>query len=543
MKAKLLGGKGEVFAFVLARATAGLGILLFATHIQAQVQQPPPAPRFAIDRFVVEGNTLLPAQEVQQIVGPFAGPDQDFGDVQRALEALQDAYLDRGYNAVRVLIPEQDLVGGDVRIQVIEARLREVRIEGNEFFDDANVRASMTSLKIGESPNVAVIGRNAQLVQENPSKKVGVRLEAAEQPGEVDAVVRVTDENPQRGVVFLDNTGTPQTGNLRLGIGYQHANVLDYDNVFTAQFITSPENNDDVRIYGASYRIPLYRYNSRLDFFAGYSDVDSGVVGGIGGIGGFNVTGAGTVAGVRYSYILPRAESYEHSVSLGWDYRDYKQGTTLVGGMTQLLPDYKIKPLTLAYTGRQSTVGQDWYFAASWSLNIPGGTDANETSIAAQRLGANPRYQIWRLGGAYTRALPEDFLFRAALNFQYSHSALVPAEQFGMGGMNSVRGYYEREVANDKGGRLSFEGYSPDIGKYVGTDWRTRFLAFYDVAQGRDNGPVRVLENSLGSIGAGLRMTQGKALSLRVDFGYVVDGAGTRQDGANRFAFAGVYNF
>ena len=538
MKAKLLRGRSEGIAVALARMATGLGILLFATQLQAQIQQPPPAPRFAIERFVVEGNTLLPTEEVQQIVGPFVGPDQDFGHVQRALEALQDAYLDRGYNAVRVLIPEQDLVGGDVRLQVIEARLREVRVEGNKFFDEANIRASMPSLKLGESPNVAVIGRNAQLVQENPSKKVGVRLEAAPEAGQVDAVVRVADEDPQGGVVFLDNTGTPQTGNMRLGIGYRHANLFDSDHILTAQFITAPENIDKVKIYGAGYSIPLYRYNSRLDFFAGYSDVDSGTVADL-----FTVTGAGTVAGVRYSYTLPRVQTYEHKLALGWDYRDYKQGTTLVGSTTQLVPDYTIKPLTLAYTGRQSTVGQNWFFTASWSQNIPGGADGSDTALALQRAGANARYEIWRLGGAYTRAFAGDLLFRTAFNLQYSYSALVPAEQFGMGGWNSVRGFYERELANDKGYRFSFEGYGPDVGKDLGTDWRARFLFFYDVAQGKDNAPIRVAENSLGSIGVGMRVTHGKSLSLRLDIGDVVDGAGTRQDGATRFHFGGVYSF
>jgi hemolysin activation/secretion protein len=513
-------------------------LLGFASQPQAQIQKPPPAPRFAIEQFVVEGNTLLAADEVQALVGPFTGPDQDFGHVQRALEALQDAYLDRGYNAVRVLIPEQSLTGGKVRLRVIEAQLREVRVEGNEHFDEANIRASMPSLTTGESPNVQKIGRNAQLVQENPAKQVSVRLEAAPDEGKVDAVVRVKDEDPQGGVVFLDNTGTPQTGNLRLGIGYRHANVFDSDHVFTAQFITAPESIDKVKIYGAGYRVPLYGYNSLVDFFAGYSDVDSGQVADL-----FAVTGAGTVAGVRYSYILPRISSYEQKLSLGWDYRDYKQGTTLVGTSTQLLPDYTVRPITLAYTGRQSTVGRDWFFVASWSQNVPGGADGSDTAIQAQRFGANPRYNVWRLTGAYTQAFAGDLLFRTAFNAQYSHNALVPAEQFGMGGANSVRGFYEREVANDHGYRFAFEGYSPDLGKQIGEDWRARFLVFYDVAQGRDNSPIRVAENSLGSVGIGLRVTQGKALSLRLDFASVVDGAGARQDGANRVHFAGVYSF
>jgi len=69
-------------------------------------------PQFEIQRFLVEGNTLLKQSELDRILTPFSGKNRDFGDIQRALEALQDAYTGRGYNAVRVSVPEQDIRAG-----------------------------------------------------------------------------------------------------------------------------------------------------------------------------------------------------------------------------------------------------------------------------------------------------------------------------------------------------------------------------------------------------------------------------------------------
>ena len=65
----------------------------------------PPAPRFEIRRFILEGNTLLPQAEIDRLLAPHIGPGKDFGNVQQALESLQDTYNERGYTAVRVLIP------------------------------------------------------------------------------------------------------------------------------------------------------------------------------------------------------------------------------------------------------------------------------------------------------------------------------------------------------------------------------------------------------------------------------------------------------
>ena len=133
-------------------AVAAALILSGALALAQAPTAPVAAPRFDINAFDVEGNTLLPADEVQKLVQPFTGKQRDFGDIQKAIEALQDAYTGKGYNAVRVLIPEQDIRAGRVRIQVIEARIRNVRIEGNRYYNNENVRASLPALKEGESP-------------------------------------------------------------------------------------------------------------------------------------------------------------------------------------------------------------------------------------------------------------------------------------------------------------------------------------------------------------------------------------------------------
>ncbi len=513
-------------------AAAALALSSIA-HAQA-----PAAPRFDIERFVVEGNTVLASEEVERIVAPHAGKNRDFGDVQRALEALQDAYLERGYTAVRVLIPEQDLVAGRVRLQVIEARIRSVRVEGNRHFDTPNVRASIPSLVPGEAPNTRAIGENVQLANENPAKQVSVALEAAEQDAGVNAVVRVVDDDPVRTTVFVDNTGNSQTGQLRAGIGFQHANIGNRDHVLNAQFITSPSKVDDVKILGVGYRLPVYAWNGAFDVFAGYSDVDSGVVANL-----FNVSGSGAVFGARYGQILPRLQGYEHKLVAAFDYRAFKQNVTLVGTTGTLVPDITVRPLSIAYSGRLSRLGQDLSFFASYSRNLPGGRDGDQAAFTAQRAGAPAGYSIWRFGAGYSHALPADFLLRAAFNAQSTGDLLVPGEQFGMGGADSVRGFFERELANDTGYRLSLEGYGPDFGARLGEDWRARALAFADLARGKDKAPERSAENGLGSVGIGLRLNRGKTVSIRADWARVVNAAGSRPDGKDRAHFSIAYSF
>ena len=527
---------GSLFGRLCA---SGLAVALVLAMGTASAQTtPPPAPRFEIQRYLVDGNTLLPQSDIDKILAPFAGKDRDFGDIQRALEALQDAYIAAGYNAVRVQVPEQDIRAGQVTLKVVEAKLASVRVENNHFFDEANIRRSLPVLKEGASPNVRAIGEGAQLANDSPSKQVAVALEASDKPGEVDATVRVTDENPSKFGVWVDNTGNQSTGVFRTGISYQNANMFDRDQVLNAQYITSPDNPSNVTIVGAGYRIPVYSVQGAFDVYGGYSNVNSGVVSDL-----FAVSGSGDVGGVRYTQYLPRVDLYDHKFAFGWDWRAYKNNVNLVGTTGTVVPDITVEPVSLTYSGRYSQVGRDFSFYITGVHNIPGSGDASQTAFDAQRLGASSEYSIWRGGFVVSQSLPQDYLMRFSASGQYTRDLLVPGEQFGMGGADSVRGFFEREVANDRGNRVSFEGYGPDFGKEVGENWRARALLFVDMAHGYDNNPVRTPGNGLGSTGFGLRLNQGKNLAVRLDWAYVTEGGGSRPTGSNRLHFAVAYSF
>ena len=516
-----------------------LSLCLSATAFAQSGTAPPPAPRFDIEAFVVEGNTLLLPADIQKLVDPFTGKQRDFGDIQKALEALQASYLAHGYNAVRVLVPEQDIRSGRVRLQVIEARVRNVRIEGNKFFDNENIRNALPALKEGEAPNTREIGANVSLANENPVRQARVVLESTPEAGKVDAVVRVTDEDPWRVTAFFDNSGNPSTGHNRAGIGFLNANFGGADHVLNLQAITSPTQYDDVQIYGAGYRVPFYGANALFDIYGGHSDVNSGTLQDL-----FAVAGSGDVVGARYSQVLPRQGSYEQKIGLGVDWKAFDNNVYLVGTTTTLVPDVTTFPLTLSYTGRSVEPGRDIGIYISLSNNLPyGDGDASAEAINAARSGAAARFKVWRAGLSYSLALPQDTLMRIAADGQYTEDALVPGEQFGLGGLNSVRGFYERSTAHDVGHRVTLEMYGPEVGHQFAPDWRARFLGFIDAARGQDQAPVRLADEGLMSVGFGGRFSKGKSLALRFDTALVVDGTADREKGEVRTHFGIAYTF
>ena len=224
----------------------GFAVLAFCALARAQSQPPaaPETPRFEIRRYLFQGTTLIPQVELERRTRPFTGKARSFGDVQRALEAVERAYSEAGYNAVQVVLPEQELERGEVRFEIVEARVARIVVEGNKHFDEANIRASVPSLAPGSAPNIGQIARNLRVANENPAKKATVLLRSGEREGTVDAVVRVEDEDWLKFAVTLDTTGTSETGRLRLGLGLQNANFGYNDHVLSLQYVGAPYSND-----------------------------------------------------------------------------------------------------------------------------------------------------------------------------------------------------------------------------------------------------------------------------------------------------------
>jgi hemolysin activation/secretion protein len=268
-----------------------------------------PAIRFEISRFEIAGNTLLPAAEANAAVAPFVGRDRDFGDVQRALETLEAVYHEHGYKVVTVQLPEQELNGGVVRLNVVQPTIGRVLVSGNKVFDETNIRRSLPTLQAGQTPNLHQVSASLKMANENPAKKIKLSLENSEAGDQVDAKVDVTDEKAWKAMLNFDNSGTESTGKTHAGVVLQNANLWGRDHLGSLQYTTTVEKPDQVSVWGAGYHIPLYRLGDSVDLFASYSNVDSGSVSA--GLFDLAVSGKGAVAGARYNQSLARRGALE----------------------------------------------------------------------------------------------------------------------------------------------------------------------------------------------------------------------------------------
>lgn len=486
-------------------------------------------PRFPIVRFKVEGNTLLPQTDVEAAVQPFIGPQRDFGDVQSALEALEERYRQRGYSTVTVVLPEQVLEKGEVLFKVVEGRLKELKITGNTHYDEDNIRSTLPTLQPGVPPRIDDVSANLRIANENPAKKLKLRLKPGEQDDEINAEIGVTDESPLKLGVTLENTGSAQTGRNRVGLSFQHANLWNRDHILTAQYQTSPEQMDDVRVYALSYRAPLYGLGDAIDFFMTKSSVNAGSI--PAGPVNLAISGRGKTFGTRYTLNLKRQGNYEQQIVFGFDYKAFEN--SIGAGAIELGNDITVRPLSLQYNGHWQVENMDVSMFGTLARNLPGGDKGRQADFDLARPGAPDDFYVVRYGLTASHSYASDWQVRFSGSGQWTRNMLISGEQFGMGGANSLRGFGEREVADDTGYQTSLELYTPELCKELGDGHNCRMLAFLD------NGAVFRIDPLAGeksrehvaSTGFGLRYTWGKTVAFQTDYGHVLQGNGTRESG------------
>ena len=500
--------------------------------------------RFDIRRFQVEGNRLLPAADIGRALDPLLGPGKVYGDIQKALEALEFAYRRAGYSAVQLHVPEQELTGGVVRIEVSESRIGTVTVSGNQHFDDANIRASLVALRPGAAPRLQDLSEAIQLANENPAKMVEVTLGSGAQDNLLDARISVTDSDPLRVVLTVDNSGTPASGRWRTGVALQHANLFGRDHVATLAYTTAPDSPDGVhvRLWSLGYRIPLYRLGDSVDFIYGNSSVntpgDSPTLGGLLGI-----VGKGDVFGMRWNHFFARQGNVTSRLVYSLDDK-YINSRCSVGGIdvsyapptpsiSSCVP-YTTMPLGVTYFWRRQNAADLLDLNLGLARNVPRGTRYTNTDGRSDRYSyltpgnrdTRDAFMVLHGGAALLHSWASDWQLRVAANAQLASDPLLASEQFSLAGPAAVRGFNERDVAADGGVFANVEVYTPELAGRRSLPGNLRLLAFYDAGHGHNLGagtgtvPAQV---HIASAGAGLRYGAGRHVDLRADVARVID--------------------
>ena len=504
---------------------------VLAAYAPAHAQTPPAGDMLLeVKRFEVVGNNPLSESDTEAMLSRHLGRHTSLTTLEAAAESLENRMREQGFSFHRVIVPAQKPSGGVVRLEVLQFPLDSVEVTGQQHFSRENILRSLPGLKPGPSPDVREIARELALANEHPSKRLVLVMKESKKSDALDAEVRVRDVMPS--MAFLSLIGNTQdrydvinqnTGYTRLTAGYQNSNLLDRDHSITLTYTTSPEHPDKVHQYGAFYSIPFYGYNTSLQVYYLRSDVNTGSIGA--GTTTFNVSGSGEFMGARLAYAMPKWGEVSQQISVALDDKHFESNSLVTlpgnGSVTLGSPSHS-RPLSLRYLARSERTWGNVSGYGEIATNLPGGNANTDFDYNAARVGAAPDWHALRYGFDANYALGAWGL-SARLRGQYSGSALIPGEQFGLGGATSIRGLREREFTGERGYTLTLEALGPAL---VDT---LKPVVFFDYGEAtlRSTAAVPGLTSrneTASSIGAGIRWKWKQQLDVSADLAYVLNG-------------------
>ncbi len=471
--------------------------------------------RYQIQAYDVLGVSVLPAADIERAVYPFAGPERSDEDIEKARAAVQAVYAARGYEAVIVELPPQDpelLAQGVITIRVNEVPVSRVRVTESKYHSLTGVREDVPSVQVGQPLNLRALQKDLEAANRYPDREITPSFRPGLIPGTVEVELRVRSRRPFHGSVEVNDDTSPNTEDLRVAASLRYSDLWSLGHTIALNYVVAPENRQQQEVIAGSYSAPLIGtpWTILVSGFRSNSNVAA--------LGGTNVLGNGYQVGIRGIYRLP--SSLFQTLSFGVDWKDFNQDIRIGGAVASTAP-VRYLPLTVEYAVAKETESTSFDATASASMGLrvvkrtlcfdagPGLPCIPDDQFTNRAANSRENFFRFNLLANFQAATKSDWVGAVRFSAQISDSPLVTNEQYAVGGLTSVRGYFVSEAVGDDGVNFGFEGRAPSFASLIGGPLdELRVFGFVDVGyvRVRQPQPEQASHFTLFSGGAGVRL-------------------------------------
>ncbi len=505
-------------------------ILSFTAYAEAEKNV------FDIMEYRIQGNSVLSTDLIEQAVYPFLGEAKSVDDVELARSALEKTFHDAGFLTVLVNIPEQDVGSGVVKLEVIEGKVAKLRVLGANYYALGAIKHKVPDFAEGTIPNFTQIQKQIAAVNGSTDRSVTPILRPSKTPGKVEVDLKVQDSLPFHNGIELNNRYSNNTTETRLSGYMRYDNLWQAGHSLNMSFQVTPEDLNETKVVSGTYMIPYAG-----DYWVMYGVVSKS---NISAVGDYKVIGNGNIVGMRYIHPLPALKTYYHSLTLGVDYKDFKETVGVLGSDSFNTP-IAYTPFNMGYDATLKGEDSTTQLNTGVTFSVRGlGNDEQE--FANKRYLAQSDFAYIRAGVKHTQNIYKGWQVYANVNGQLSNQPLISSEQFVAGGLDTVRGYLESSAFGDQGLNASLELRTPSLAKYVSDKIADMHgLAFFDAAHLSVNDPLPKQTDTfnLASYGLGLRLKGWHKMFAQVELAKALRSAGPVVEGDTRLHFRVGYDW
>lgn len=405
-----------------------------------------------VSQFKFAGNTLLSADQLNSALTAYVNRPLTLPQLKEAADVVTNTYREAGWT-VRAYLPKQEINGGVVTLQIVEAVFGGAFMQGQEpqrIEASRLVEMAEANLRKGQALHANDLDRTLLLLDDLPGISVAGNLAQGQNDGETNLAISAIDDALVNGNATIDNQGSRATGiervsaNLNINSPARRGDLLS-TNLMQTRGTSYVRGSYSLPVGSDGWRAGVHASSLKYKILKSYDD---------------SVTAAGTrgtadTAGLDASYPLLRSQL--SNVNLTWSYDD------------KTLENYAADALNSNYKIKASSVGlnsnriDNWGGGGSTSayatvtqgrVNNAGSANAQADADGARTAGS---YSKLNVGLNRLQSITADLSFYAAVSAQAANKNLDSSERMYLGGASGVRAFPASEAGGAAGSTLTLE--------------------------------------------------------------------------------------
>ncbi len=431
------------------------------------------------------GNTRVGADVLSVEVQDAIGRDLDLAQLWTLAARVTARYQRAGFPFARAYLPQQQVLDGVLRIEVVEGRYGRVTTSGDPALAAA-AQAFLAGLKPGTVVESGPLERAVLIVGDLPGVEVLPVMRPGQQNGTGDLDLQMKRLPAWQTRVALDNHGNRYTGEYQARVDTQLAGALAFGDQLKLQFVAS-----DLGLWtgGLGYSLPLGTDGVRGQVEASHTRYQLGRE-----FSSLDATGTADTGSLGVSYPWLRSQNANVRFSAGLTGKRLRDAEGAAG--TSRRKHSTSVPLTVSADQRDDGGDGVSYGALGLTagrLALDAAQQANDATTA-RTAGS---FQKLTLDVARIQRAGASSQLYGRVAAQWANKNLDSSEGFVAGGLNGVRAYPSGEGFGNEGvlAQLEWRWRSGDLAPY----------AFFDASQTRINArPWAATRNSRSLSGTGL---------------------------------------
>ena len=463
-----------------------------------------------VSQFQIIGSTVFTPEEFSERLQNYINRPITFAQLIEVQNIITKLYQEQGYITSGAFIPVQVITKGIVQVQVIEGRLEAIEVEGLKRLNPEYIR-SRIAISSQAPLNQYKLLKALQLLQVNPLiETISAELTSGNFAGTNILNIRITETDQFHVSAIYDNYRNPSVGTNRFLGEITHDNLLGWGDRINISYYHT-EGSDSLN--DLSYSLPINPYNGTLNarFRLTNSEIIKPEI-----FKPLDLESKYRQYELSYRQPIIQSAYQEFALGIGADWQT--NSNFLLGRAFPLSRGAdnqgKTRIFALRFFQEYSHRSQkDVFFARSQfslGLNAFGATNNND----------NPDSQFfaWRGQAQYLNLLTPDISLLLRSDIQVANQSLLAIEQFGLGGIYTVRGYPQDALLSDNGLFASAE-LRTNILKIP--EWNTtlQLSPFVDFGMVWNNDDIPLQTDSLASVGLALRLLVDDKFTARLDWG------------------------